>query len=171
MSDEVNLQPIFDSVSRIWEGFGDRDVVETLWAGMLRYADELLLQERQVKTEKGLGSVPPRELHTYLHRKLEDWVENNVVHRHTHTSATATAAQTTFYVGLTLDINHAPNHDFQVRWLVDSRDRKSAREIHFSKHQRATRPTTTLLRSQGVVEGSIWERRPSGICAIPRLVY
>ena len=100
---QIDFRPLLRVLGGFWEQHKNLPEIRTFWEGLLRASNNEWLQLGQVKSSRFLASVPAYIVHEHLYRRIEDWEDTGVFHRHYKVSFRATANQKTFYPGVFLE--------------------------------------------------------------------
>jgi len=100
MSLQIDFKPLLRVLGRFWEQHKNLPEIRTFWEGLLRAANNEWLQLGQVKSSRFLASVPSYIFHEHLYRRIDNWEDTGVFHRHYKVVFRATANQKTFYPGI-----------------------------------------------------------------------
>jgi hypothetical protein len=103
MSVQIDFRPLTRVLGRFWEQHQNLPQIRTFWEGLLRASNDQWLQLGQVKSSRFLASVPTYIFHENLYRRVENWEDTGVFHRHYKVTFRATANQKIFYPGLFLE--------------------------------------------------------------------
>jgi hypothetical protein len=100
---QIDFRPLLRVLGKFWEQHQNLPQIRTYWEGLLRASNDEWLQLGQVKNSRFLASVPAYIFHEFLYRRIENWEDTGVFHRHYKTTFRATANQKTFYPGIFLE--------------------------------------------------------------------
>jgi len=103
MAVQIDFKPLQRILGRFWEQHRNLPQIRTFWEGLLRAANDEWLQLGQLKNSNYLSSVPTYILNEHLYRRIEDWEDTGVFHRHYKVTFRATAFQKIFYPGIFLE--------------------------------------------------------------------
>lgn len=103
MSVQIDFRPLMRVLGKFWETHENLPQIQAFWEGLLRCTDNEWLQLDQIRDSNYLATVPAYFVHQYLYRKIEDWEDAGVFHRHYKTTFRATADQKIFYPGIFME--------------------------------------------------------------------
>lgn len=100
---QIDFRPLLRVLGKFWEQHQNLPQIRTYWEGLLRASNDEWLQLGQLKDSRFLASVPTYIFHEHLYRRIEDWEDTGVFHRHYKITFRATANQKTFYPGIFIE--------------------------------------------------------------------